>query len=92
MSDMAITFVILGVTMVLFLWSRFSPDIVAMASLLALFLTGIIDLGQTLSGFANSTVILIAALFVVGEGLTRTSRSLGSPPANTAAKRLCSPP
>ncbi len=41
-------------------------------ALLALFLTGILTAEQSLSGFSNSTVIMIAALFVVGEGLSRT--------------------
>ncbi len=43
-----------------------------MLSLLALFLTGILDLDQILAGFGNSTVILIATLFVIGDGLSRT--------------------
>jgi di/tricarboxylate transporter len=72
MSDMSITFVILGVTMVMFVWGRFSLDTVALSSLLALFLTGVVDLDQALSGFSNSTVILIGTLFVVGEGLSKT--------------------
>ena len=72
MSDMAVTFVILAVTIAMFVWGRFSLDVVAVGSLLALFLAGIIDLEQALSGFSNSTVILIGTLFVVGEGLTRT--------------------
>lgn len=40
--------------------------------MLALFFGGILDLGETLSGFSNPTVIMIAALFIVGEGLSRT--------------------
>ena len=44
----------------------------AVLSVLALFLAGIIDTGQALTGFSNSTVIMIAALFVVAEGLSRT--------------------
>ena len=38
----------------------------------ALYLAGIITLNQAFSGFGNSTVIMIAALFVVGDGLSRT--------------------
>ena len=72
MSDMAITFLILGITILLFIWGRFHPDLVAVASLLALYLTGVVDLSQAFSGFANTTVVLIASLFVVGEGLSRT--------------------
>ncbi|MGI9641491.1 MAG: SLC13 family permease [Acidimicrobiia bacterium] len=72
MSDMTITFIILGITMVMFVWGRWQPDLVAVASLLALFLTNIITFEEAFSGFANSTVVLIASLFIVGEGLSRT--------------------
>jgi hypothetical protein len=39
---MTTTFVILGVTIVLFVWGRWSPDLVALLSLLALALSGVI--------------------------------------------------
>ena len=72
MSDMTITFVILGITMVLFMWGRWQPDLVAVGSLVALYLAGVVTLDEAFSGFANSTVVLIGALFIVGEGLSRT--------------------
>jgi len=37
-----------------------------------LFIFGILDLKETLSGFSNPTVIMIAALFIIGEGLSQT--------------------
>ncbi len=69
---MTTTFFILGVTIVLFVWGRWAPDLVALLSLLALALSGVIDTRDALSGFGNPTVVMIAALFVVGEGLSRT--------------------
>jgi di/tricarboxylate transporter len=72
LSDMTAVFLILGATIVLFVWGRFSSDLVAVGSLLALYLTGLVNLSEALAGFSNSTVILVGALFVVGEGLTRT--------------------
>jgi len=72
MSEMTITFLILGVTMVLFIWGRWQPDLVAVGSLLALYLFGVIDVSEAFSGFANATVVLIASLFIVSEGLSRT--------------------
>jgi di/tricarboxylate transporter len=71
-GPMILTFVILAVTIILFIWDKLRIDIVAMLALLALVLTGIIDIGQGLAGFSNSTVIMIAGLFVVGSGLFRT--------------------
>ena len=69
---MTLTFLILALTIFLFVWGRVRSDLVALLALLALFLTGILTIDQTLAGFSNSTVIMIAALFVVGEGLSRT--------------------
>lgn len=72
MTEMTITFIILGATIVLFVWGRWQPDLVAVGSLLVLYLTGVISLDEAFSGFANTTVVLIGALFIVGEGLSRT--------------------
>jgi di/tricarboxylate transporter len=69
---MTTTFIILGVTIVLFVWGRWSPDLVALLSLLALALSGVIGTRDALAGFGNPTVVMIGALFVVGEGLSRT--------------------
>ncbi|WP_233244093.1 SLC13 family permease [Tamlana fucoidanivorans] len=63
---------ILVITIGLFIWGKFTPDIVALMSMLALFLTGILTPTETLSGFSNPTVIMIAALFIVGEGIAQT--------------------
>lgn len=69
---MALTFVILAITILFFIFGRLRSDLVALLSLLALFLAGILSLDQVLAGFGNATVIMIAALFVVGDGLSRT--------------------
>jgi len=69
---MLLTFAILAATVALFVWGRLRADIVALLALLALFLTGILTTAQSIAGFGDSTVILIAALFVVGEGLSQT--------------------
>ena len=65
-------FFILGMTTVGFLIPKFRPDLVALSSLLTLQLTGILTLQESLTGFANSVVIMIAALFIVGEGILQT--------------------
>jgi di/tricarboxylate transporter len=66
------TFTILIVTLVLFAWGRMRADLVALTALSSLFITSQLNAQETLSGFGNSTVILIAVLFVVSEGLART--------------------
>ncbi len=69
---MTAVLLILGITIGLFVWGKFPPDVVALMSMLALYLTGILDMTEALSGFSNATVIMIAALFIIGEGLART--------------------
>ena len=72
---MLITFLIIFATIVLFIWNRLRPDLVALLSLLALFVTGVLSSQQALPGFSDSITVMVAALFVVGEGLTRTGVS-----------------
>lgn len=69
---MWITFFILLVTTIFFIWGRWRADLVAVASMLALLLFGIIDVKEALAGFSDSVVIMIAALFIVGGGIFRT--------------------
>ncbi|WP_439128244.1 SLC13 family permease [Polaribacter sp.] len=69
---MTLMLVILAITIGLFVWGKYSPDVIALVSMLSLFLCGIINLNETLSGFSNPTVIMIAALFIIGEGLSQT--------------------
>ena len=74
-SQMIITFIILIITLALFIWGKWRADFVALLSLIALYLFGILDTEQALSGFSNMAVIMMGALFVIGEGLTRTGLS-----------------
>lgn len=56
----------------LFIIGKPRMDVVALLVLIALPLTGVLDLQQTLAGFSDANVILIAALFIIGDGLVRT--------------------
>jgi len=69
---MSLMLTILIITILLFVWGKFTPDIVALISMMSLFFFGILTLDETLSGFSNPTVIMIAALFIIGEGLAQT--------------------
>jgi di/tricarboxylate transporter len=72
MSDIAITFAVLAAIVVLFVWGRIPVELTAIGATLVLWATGILDLDQALAGFGDSTVVFIAALFVVSEGLDAT--------------------
>jgi di/tricarboxylate transporter len=69
MSESAVAFVVLGAVIVLFVWNRLPVEAVALGSAVALFATGILELPQVFAGFGDPTVIFIASLFVVTEGL-----------------------
>ena len=69
MSDVAISFTVLGLVVVLFVLNRIPIELVAVGAALLLYATGVLDIGQALAGFGDPTVIFIAALFVVSEGL-----------------------
>jgi di/tricarboxylate transporter len=69
---MVLMLVILTLTIGVFIWGKYAPDAIALVSMLSLFLCGILNLNETLCGFSNPTVIMIAALFIIGEGLSQT--------------------
>jgi len=65
-------FSLLAVAILLFISNRVRLDVVAILVILALMLSGLLSPLQALAGFGDPVVILIAGLFVVGEGLFRT--------------------
>ncbi|MBO1113823.1 SLC13 family permease [Bordetella petrii] len=71
-AELAVVLAILGGAIVLFLAGRPRADAVALLVLLLLPLSGSVTLREALEGFSNPNVILIACLFVIGEGLVRT--------------------
>jgi di/tricarboxylate transporter len=72
MSDSTICFVILAVTVVVFVLDRYPVALVAVGVSLSLWATGVLDLHQALAGFGDPAVIFIASLFVVSAGLDST--------------------
>ena len=72
MSDITTCFLILGVSVVLFISQRIPVELVAIGVALSLYFTKILSLGEALSGFGDPTVLFIASLFVVSEGLDAT--------------------
>ncbi len=71
-GEILFIFCLLTVTIGLFIWDRIRMDIVALMVAMTLAFSGVISVSEVFSGFGNSVVIMIAGLFVVGEGLFRT--------------------
>ena len=71
-ADLAIVLVLLAAAIVMFAIGRPRLDAVALMMLVALPFTGVLTMGEALAGFSDSNIVLIAALFVIGDGLVRT--------------------
>ncbi|MCO5218501.1 MAG: SLC13 family permease [Thermomicrobiales bacterium] len=69
MTDQAALILILVVAVIAFAVNRFPVGIVSLGVMISLWATGIISLDDAFGGFGSPTVILIASLFVVAEGL-----------------------
>lgn len=63
---------LLLLAVVLFVRNKPRMDVVALLMIVALPLTGVLTVQETLAGFSDPSVVVIAALFVIGEGLVRT--------------------
>ena len=77
---MTTTLIILLISAILFVSGKVRSDLVAICALLALLLFQIITPAQGLSGFSNSTVIMMVGLFIVGGGIFQTglAKMIGS--------------
>jgi di/tricarboxylate transporter len=78
-TDLAVVLVLLVAAIVMFAINKPRMDAVALIMLTALPLTGVITMKEALAGFSDANIVLIAALFVIGDGLVRTgvARRLG---------------
>ncbi|ONM44567.1 SLC13 family permease [Halopseudomonas pachastrellae] len=70
--DLGVVLALLLASVLLFILNKPRMDVVALLVILALPLSGILTLEETLSGFSDPSVLLIAALFVIGQGLVST--------------------
>ncbi|HWL10782.1 MAG TPA: SLC13 family permease [Planctomicrobium sp.] len=77
--SLAIVLCLLGAAVLMFALNKPRMDAVALIMLTVLPLTGVITMSEALAGFSDPNIILIAALFVIGDGLVRTgvARHLG---------------
>jgi di/tricarboxylate transporter len=78
-TELALILALLCAAIVMFAVNRPRMDVVALIMLTALPFTGVMTASEALTGFSDANIVLIAALFVIGEGLVRTgvARRLG---------------
>ncbi|MCU0588812.1 MAG: SLC13 family permease [Syntrophobacteraceae bacterium] len=70
--ELLTVFGVLAGAAVLFASNRLRGDVVAILVMLALMLSGILTVGESLAGFSQPVVLVIASMFIVGEALVHT--------------------
>ncbi len=77
---MIATLIILLISAILFVSGKVRSDLVAICALLALLLCQVLTPAEGLSGFSNTTVIMMIGLFIVGGGIFQTglAKMIGS--------------
>ncbi|MFT7558211.1 MAG: di/tricarboxylate transporter [Flavobacteriales bacterium] len=70
--DAYITLAVLAFVVIALLLNKVSSDLILMAALSVLILTGVLEPAQALLGFANPGVISIGCLYVIAAGLIET--------------------
>ena len=72
MAPLTMVLALLGAAVVMFALNRPRMDVVAVIMMVALPMTGVITVSEALAGLSDPNIVLIAALFVIGEALVRT--------------------
>jgi di/tricarboxylate transporter len=70
--EITLTLTILGVTVILFISERIGVDLIALLVLSTLTITELVTPEEALSGFSNTAVVTVWAVFILSAGLTRT--------------------
>src|SRR5262245_45579811 len=71
-TELAIVLVLLAAAIAMFAIDKPRMDATALIMLTVLPFTGVITMNEALAGFGDPTIVLLAALFVIGAGLVRT--------------------
>lgn len=72
MTPLTLVLMLLAAAVVMFALNRPRMDVVAVIMMVALPMTGVISMSEPLMELADPNIVLIAALFVIGEALVRT--------------------
>ncbi len=70
--DQMLTFGIISITVALFIWNRWRYDIVALGSLFAAVLVGIVPADKAFTGFSDPVVVTVACILVISSAIARS--------------------
>jgi hypothetical protein len=78
-ADLLTILLLLATAILMFAFNRPRADAVAVIMMTALPFTGVITVQESIAGFSNPNIVLIGAMFVIGEALARTgvAQSIG---------------
>ncbi|NHA15069.1 SLC13 family permease [Thioalkalivibrio sp. XN279] len=78
-ASLSLVLLLLAAAVAMFVRNRPRMDVVALLVIAVLPFTGVVTIGEAIAGFSNPNIVLVALLFVLGEGLVRTgvTRRLG---------------
>ncbi|MDM0053896.1 SLC13 family permease [Variovorax sp. J22R115] len=76
-AELGLVLALLAAAIAMFAIGNPRMDAVALLMLTLLPFTGVINMQEALAGFSDANIVLIAALFVIGEGLVRTGVAQG---------------
>ena len=71
-TQLLLVLALLGAAIAMFIANRPRMDAVGLLMIVLLPFTGVLTINEALAGFSDPSIVLLAALFVVGEGLVRT--------------------
>lgn len=72
LAPSTLVFMVLGVTLIAFMWGRFRYDLVALAALLGSVMLGLVPADDAFKGFGHPAVITVAAVLVLSRGFERS--------------------
>jgi di/tricarboxylate transporter len=68
-ADQILIFSILSATLVLFAWGKYRYDLVALAAMTAVLLSGLVTPNEAFAGFGHPAVITVAAVLIISQAL-----------------------
>lgn len=72
LDDITIVLLILGFTLVMFIWEKIAIDLTSLIAMALLMLTGVLTTKEGISGFSNDATVTILFLFLLSAGLEKT--------------------
>ena len=88
---MSLMIAILIITISIFIRGKFTANVITVLTVLSLFIFGILDLTETISGFYNPTIIITLIVFIAAYTINISSLKFKNTVANSVSSTLLTP-